>query len=107
MEIQAPVSVLWVVCRDLNASIGIRREESVVVALACLEDYAAPRPLIIATWWSAMTKEVPLRRESVSTEVHTLDVVWFSLANLVGLGTLTPADFPGRERRAQRSGGWW
>ena len=49
-EIQAPVSVLRVVCQDLNVFIGTRREESSVAALAYLEDCTAPCPSCIATW---------------------------------------------------------
>ena len=55
-----------------------------------------------------MTREVPSRRESVRTKVHMLEVVWLSSADSVRLGTPTPADLTGRERRARKSGdgGW-
>ena len=53
-----------------------------------------------------MTREVPSRRESARTEVHTLEVVWFSLADLVGLRTPTSFNWTGRERRARRSEGY-
>ena len=36
---------------------------------------------------------------------HTPEVVWFSSADSVGLGTMTPADLTGRERKARRLGG--
>jgi len=87
--------VLWA----SRTSIGTRREASAVAELARLADWAAVRPLHIAAWWLPMTRDVPSSRESVRTDVHTLDVVWLSSADLVGLRMPTPADLTGRERR--------
>ena len=63
------------------------------------------RPSRIAAWWSTMTRGVPSSRESVRTEVHTLEVMWLSSADYAGLRMPTPVDLTGRERRARRSGG--
>ena len=51
-----------------------------------------------------MTRGVPSRRDSVRTDVYTMEVVWLSLTDLVQLGMPTPSDLMGRERRAQRLG---
>ena len=102
---QDPISVLQVVWRESNGDIMSVRVNRSVAVLACLEAWEAPRPSRIAVWWSAMAREVPSRSDLVSTAVHTLEVVWFLSANLVGLGTPTLADLTGRERRARRSGG--
>jgi len=84
IDIQAPISVLWVVRRESIASIGSRSEESAAVALARLDNCAVPRRSRIAAWWLTMTREVPSRRESVEKEVHKLEEVWLSSAKSVG-----------------------
>ena len=55
-----------------------------------------------------MTRDVPASRESVRTEVHTLEVVWLLSKDSAGFGMLTPVNLTGRERRVVRSegGGW-
>jgi len=52
-----------------------------------------------------MTRDVLSSRESVRTDVHMLEVVWLSSAGLVRLGIPTPANFTGREKWVQKSGG--
>ena len=105
MDIQVPVSVLRVDWQVLKGIIRAMRVNMLAVALACLEAWAALLPSRIAFWWLVMASGVPSRRDLVRTAVHTLKVVWLSLADLMELGTPTPADLTGRERRVQRSRG--
>ena len=100
------MSGLRVVLRASWASMGTRRERSTLAKLACLIDWAVVRPSCIAAWLSGMIRDVLSRRNLVRTEVHTLEVVWLSLAGLVGLGVPTPANLTGRDRRVRSSGGW-
>jgi len=105
IEIQAPVSVLRVVLWAAKGDIGVVRERRSAAALAFLETWAAFLPSRMAFWWSSIVRRVPSMREPVSKTVNTLEVVRLPVADSIGLGTLTPADLTGRERRVQRSGG--
>ena len=63
--------------------------------MARLADWAAVRSLRIAAWWPPMTRDVPSSRESVRTEVHTLEEVWLSSADLIGVGDADAGRFDG------------
>ena len=104
IDIQAPVSVLLVVNQESNTSVGLMREDSSTAALTRLDAWAGPCTSGIAIWWSTMTRDVPSRRESARTEVHILEVVWFSLADLSELGMPTPDNLTGEGEEGTEGG---
>ena len=81
------------------------RDDKLATALTRLEAWAELLLSRMDFWWLVMVNRVSSRRKSVRKVVYTLEVVWLSSAEPVGLGTLPTTDFTGSERRARRSGG--
>ena len=61
-------------------------------------------PCMVEVWERVLNLRLP-RRESVSTAVQAVEVVWWISEVVVGLGTPTPANLTGRERRVRSAGG--
>ena len=107
MDIHTTVSVLQVVQWVMNEDIRMVRKRRLATALDFLEDWTALLLSRMFFWLSAMVSGLPSNKESFRMSVHTLDVLWLSSLDSIGLRAPTRIILTGRKRKAWRLEGWW
>ena len=87
MEIQAPISVLWVMRQLSKGGMRVLMVRILVVVLVLLDTWATLCLLCIAFWWLAIVSGVPPRRLLSSTAVQPFGVLWLPTTDTVRIDT--------------------